>query len=80
MQPFARAYDSHSVRTRGPKGLSRANRDLAACCPAAELDRLNPKIVRQRRLVLPNLADHRLGCLPLEEELDDLLSRALTTP
>jgi hypothetical protein len=27
----------------------------------------------QQRLLLPNLADHRLGGLPLEEELDDLL-------
>ena len=27
---------------------------------------------RKRRLVLPNLADHRLSCIPLEEELDDL--------
>jgi hypothetical protein len=38
-----------------------------------ELDRLDPQIVRQRRLVLPDLADHRLGCLTLEKELDDLL-------
>ena len=34
----------------------------------------------QVRLVLPNLTDHRLGCVPLEEELDDLLGLALTTP
>ena len=37
-----------------------------------ELDRLDPQLLRQRRLVLPNLADHRLGGLPLEEELHDL--------
>jgi hypothetical protein len=29
--------------------------------PLAELDRLDSEIVRQRRLVLPNLTDHRLG-------------------
>ena len=34
-----------------------------------ELDRLDPQNLRQHRLVLPNLADHRLGCLSLEEEL-----------
>ena len=39
------------------------------------LRRLDPQILRQRRLVLPNLTDHRLGCLALEEELDDLLGR-----
>jgi hypothetical protein len=39
----------------------------------AEPDRLDPQIFRQRRLVLPNLTDHRFGCLPLEEELDGLL-------
>jgi hypothetical protein len=39
----------------------------------AELDRLDPQLLRQRRLVLPNLTDHHLGCLTLEEELDDLL-------
>jgi hypothetical protein len=38
-----------------------------------ELDRLDPENLSQQRLVLPNLADHRVGCLPLEEELDDLL-------
>ncbi len=31
------------------------------------------ELLRQRRLVLPNLADHRLGCLPPEEELDNPL-------
>ena len=34
----------------------------------AELDRLDRHPVRQHRLVLPNLADHRLDCLALEEE------------
>ena len=33
-----------------------------------ELDRLDPQNLRQHRLVLPNLADHRLGCLSLKEE------------
>ena len=46
----------------------------------AELDRLDPQLLRQRRLVLPNLTDHHLGCLTLEEELDDLSVWALTTP
>jgi hypothetical protein len=41
--------------------------------PLAEFDCLDPEIVRQRRLVLPNLADHRLGRVALEEELNDLL-------
>jgi hypothetical protein len=39
----------------------------------AELDCLDPQILRQQRLVLPNFADHRLGRLALEEELHDLL-------
>ena len=43
----------------------------------AELDCFDAQILSQRRLVLPNLADHRLSCIPFEEELDD---RALTTP
>jgi hypothetical protein len=38
----------------------------------AQLDRLDPQLVRQYRLVLPNLANHRPGCFALEEELDDL--------
>ena len=38
-----------------------------------ELDGLHSQALRQHRLVLPNLVDHRLGCIPLEEELDDLL-------
>jgi hypothetical protein len=43
------------------------------CC-LTELDRLDPQILRQQRLVLPNLINHRLGCLTLEEELNDPLS------
>ena len=38
-----------------------------------QLDRLDPQIIRQQRLVLPKLTDHRLGGLPLEEELGVLL-------
>ena len=38
-----------------------------------KLDRLDQQFLRQRRLVLSNLTDHRLGRLPVEEELDDLL-------
>jgi hypothetical protein len=41
--------------------------------PQAELDRLDPQTLCKRRLVFPNLTDHRLGCLVFEEELDDLL-------
>lgn len=33
-------------------------------------DRLDPQILRERRLVLPSLADHRPGLRGLEEELD----------
>ena len=40
----------------------------------SELDCLNAQNLRQQRLVPPNLADHRLCCLALEEELDDSLS------
>jgi hypothetical protein len=46
---------------------------LLLACLLAELDRLDPQLLRQQRLVLPNLPDHRPGCLLLEEELDDLL-------
>ena len=45
----------------------------------AELNRLDPQIRRQQRLVLLNLANHRLGRLPREEELNDPVW-ALTTP
>ena len=38
-----------------------------------KLDRLDQQFLRQRRLVLSNLTDHRLGRRPVEEELDDLL-------
>lgn len=41
--------------------------------PSFELDRLDPQILRQERLVLPNFADHRLGCLAPEEELHNPL-------
>jgi hypothetical protein len=30
----------------------------------SEFDRLDPQLLRQQRLVLPNLAEHRLGCPP----------------
>jgi hypothetical protein len=40
---------------------------------ATELDRLNPQDFRKLRLVVPNLTNHRLGCLTLEVELDHLL-------
>jgi hypothetical protein len=33
--------------------------------PTSGLDRLDPQLLRQHRLVLPNLAD-RLGCLALK--------------
>jgi hypothetical protein len=39
----------------------------------ADFDLLDP-LLREHRLVLLDLADHRLGCLALEEELDDRLS------
>jgi hypothetical protein len=32
-----------------------------------EVDRLYAHLLRELRLVLPNLADHRLGCLGLEK-------------
>jgi hypothetical protein len=48
-------------------GLSRSKASVG------ELDRLDPQLIRQHRLVLPNLVDHRLGFLALEEELNDLL-------
>lgn len=46
----------------------------------AKLDRLDPQILRQQRLVLPNLTDHRLGRLTLEEELDELLGLGADDP
>jgi hypothetical protein len=46
----------------------------------SQLDRFGPQLLRQRRLVLPNLTDHHLGCLTLEEELDAFSVWALTTP
>lgn len=36
-------------------------------------DGFDPQFLRQRRLVFPNLADHRLSCVALKEELHDPL-------
>ena len=64
--------DSLGRENRAPcSGSSTASRTLTGS--SLELDRLDPQLLRQLRFVLPNLADHRLGCLPLEEELNDLL-------
>ena len=52
----------------------------AALTSSVQLDRLDPQNLRQRRLILPNLADHRLGRVGLKEELNDLSVWALTTP
>jgi hypothetical protein len=51
---------SKGVREAGGSGYKEGSRK-----PLAELDRLNPRLLRQHRLVLPNLADHRLGRVPL---------------
>jgi hypothetical protein len=42
-----------------------------------ELD-YRPQLLCQHRLILSNLADHRLGRLALEEELDRDIHRAPT--
>ena len=39
----------------------------------AELDRLDPQILRQLRLVLPNLTDHRLSRLTTESLVELLV-------
>lgn len=41
---------------------------------ATELDRLDAECFRERSIVAAPLADHCLGCVALEEELDDPLS------
>jgi hypothetical protein len=53
---------------------------LTLLATLGQLYGLDPQILRQHRLVLPDLVNHRLGCITLEEELDDLLGLALTTP
>jgi hypothetical protein len=45
-----------------------------------ELDRLDPQLIRQHRLVLPNLADHRLGCVRSRKNSTTFSVWALTTP
>ena len=39
----------------------------------AELDRLDPQVLRQLRLVLPNLTDHRLSRLTTESLVELLV-------
>jgi hypothetical protein len=39
---------------------------------ATKLDRLEAECFRERSIVAAPLADHCLGCVALEEELDDL--------
>jgi hypothetical protein len=79
-RPDSRLQD-HQRGTGGRAGLSRSKRGSPVTRrPLVKFDRLDPQLLRQLRLVLPNLADHRLGCLPLEEELTTFWVRALTTP
>jgi hypothetical protein len=46
----------------------------------AEFDRLDAQILRQRRLVFPNLTDHRLGRLRSRKNSTTFSVWALTRP
>jgi hypothetical protein len=57
------------IEEGAPKSGSPSTMHARACAllAPAELDRLDPHLLRQHRLVLPNLADHRLGRVALEK-------------
>jgi hypothetical protein len=53
---------------------------LTLLATLGQLYGLDPQILRQHRLVLPDLVNHRLGRVPLDEELTTFSVWALTTP